>query len=141
MLAFTGQPVLLYDGSCGFCDRAVQFVLSLDKGGSVRFSPLSGEFARGIFDRHRAIQGVDSLVFVQNSLSSGETVAVRSDAVLSVGVYLGGWWRVGAIVFQRVPRFLRDAGYGLFAHHRHRLFGERKSCHIPAVEQRHRFIP
>jgi predicted DCC family thiol-disulfide oxidoreductase YuxK len=41
-----GQPVLLYDGLCGFCDRTVQFILARDAGGPMHFAPLQGDYAR-----------------------------------------------------------------------------------------------
>jgi len=50
------MQVLLFDGLCGFCDTTVQFVLSRDPGGSMRFAPLQGEFAAGIISQHPELQ-------------------------------------------------------------------------------------
>jgi predicted DCC family thiol-disulfide oxidoreductase YuxK len=132
-------PVLLYDGLCGFCDGAVQFILKHDRRGTLRFATLQGDFARGVFDRHPELDGVDSLVLVERDSSGAEQVHVRSNGALHVARYLGGTWHL-ARVTAIVPRFIRDAVYDGFARIRHRVFGRHDSCRIPSPEQRARFI-
>ena len=60
------EPVLLYDGLCGFCDRAVRFVLRFDTQGVMRFAPLQGEFAALVIGRHLPLREVDSLILVES---------------------------------------------------------------------------
>ena len=45
-------PLLLYDGTCGFCAASVQWVLRHDRRGTLLFAPLQGETARPILERH-----------------------------------------------------------------------------------------
>jgi predicted DCC family thiol-disulfide oxidoreductase YuxK len=132
-------PVLLYDGLCGFCDGLVQFVLGRDPRGVLRFAPLQGEFARGVFERHPELRGIDSLILVEAPATSDERVYVRSDGALRVARHLGGWWRA-ALVLRIVPRFIRDAAYNGFARIRYKVFGRYDACPIPSPEQRARFI-
>jgi predicted DCC family thiol-disulfide oxidoreductase YuxK len=133
--------VLLYDGLCGFCDSSVQFVLARDPGGSMKFSPLQGEFAAGILKQRPELQSVDSLILVDTtSDGSAPRVRVRSAAVLGVAGYLGWPWK-SLLVMQVVPRMVRDRGYDLFARHRYRVFRRYDSCPIPAADQQARFIP
>jgi predicted DCC family thiol-disulfide oxidoreductase YuxK len=132
-------PVLLYDGLCGFCDGVVQFMLKRDPRGSLRFATLQGDFARGLIERHPALAGVDSLVFVENPSTPDERVSVRSDGALCVASYLGGAWKL-ALVFRIVPPFIRDAAYDGFARIRYRVFGRYTSCPLPSPEQRARFL-
>src|SRR5688500_7691993 len=61
-LLSSSSLVLLYDGTCGLCNGAVQLVLRHDRRGTLRFAPLQGEFGRAAFARHPEIQGVDSVV-------------------------------------------------------------------------------
>lgn len=132
-------PVLLYDGVCGVCNAAVQTVLRFDRRGSLRFAPLDSDFARSIIERHPAIQGVDSMVFVEQPGRPGETVAVRSEAALRVADYLGGPWR--ALKAARVlPRAVLDRLYDRFATVRYRVFGKHDSCPIPPPGVRARFV-
>lgn len=132
-------PVLLYDGLCGFCDRAVQFVLARDPGGPMRFAPLQGAYARAVVARHPALAGVDSLILVESSAAGVERVAVRSEGALRVAHYLGGGWRIAALL-RIVPRAARDWAYDLFARHRYRVWGRHAACPLPAAGQRARFI-
>ena len=134
------NPVLLYDGLCGFCDGTVQFVLRHDRRGTLKFATLQGEFARAVMARHPEVVGVDSLVLVEpDDMSGGEKVYVRSGGALRVARYLGGPWHL-ARALAVVPRFLRDWAYDGFARIRYRVFGRYESCPIPSPEQRARFI-
>ena len=134
------MQVLLYDGLCGFCDSSVQFVLARDIGGSMKFSPLQGEFAAAILKARPDLQLVDSLILVDTNDGWEPQVAVRSAAVLGVARYLGWPWK-GALVLQVVPGLVRDWGYDLFARNRHRWFGRHDACPVPSPEQRERFLP
>lgn len=132
------QPVLLYDGLCGFCDRTVRTILARDPGGAMRFAPLQGEFARLILKRHPSLRNIDSLILVDDSFED-PTPLVRSEAVLAIAAYLGGPWRAAGLA-RVLPRNLRDRAYDLFAGHRHRLFGRYDACPLPRAEDRARFI-
>lgn len=133
--------ILLYDGLCPLCNRAVRFVLRRDRQGTVRFAPLHGETARAILARHPALASVDTLVLVETGRSSGaERVFIRAEAVLRVAASLGGPWR-GVLVARAVPRVLRDAAYDLVARVRHRAFGRYAACPAPDPRYAARFLP
>jgi len=130
--------VLLYDGLCGFCDRTVLFIVARDPGGTMRFAPLQGDYARKVLHEHPWLRDVDSLILV-DSAAGHVPPLVRSDAILAIANYLGWPWRT-AVVFRPVPRFLRDWAYDLFARHRYRLFGRYDACPVPAADLRARCI-
>ncbi len=132
-------PVLLYDGVCGFCNGAVRTVLRFDRRGSLRFAALDSGFARAIVERHPAIRGVDSVVFVDEPDQPGERVAVRSAAALRMVDYLGGPWKLFKVT-HIIPAALRDWLYDRFADIRYRVFGKYDSCPIPPQEVRDRFV-
>jgi predicted DCC family thiol-disulfide oxidoreductase YuxK len=142
MASRSRDPVLLYDGSCVFCNGVVRFIVARDRAGAMRFAPLQGETARAILVHHPALAGSDSLVLVELGQGSQalDQVSGRSDAVLRVAEYLGGPWRA-ARVLHLVPRFLRDGVYDLFAAWRHRLFGRCGTCPVPEPAVRERFLP
>lgn len=135
-----GNPVLLYDGVCGFCNSTVQTILKLDKKGTMRFAALQSDFAKSILQRHPSLQGIDSIVLVEPASSDeGERVFVRSAAALRVAAYLGGPWKLlcGASI---VPAPIRDFCYDMIARYRYRIFGKYDSCMIPSAATRARFI-
>jgi predicted DCC family thiol-disulfide oxidoreductase YuxK len=131
--------VLLYDGVCGICNRAVRTVLRFDPDGSLRFAALDSDFARAIIDRHPAIHDVDSVVFVDEPGRPTERVAVRSAAALRVVDYLGGPWKL-LKVSRIIPVPLRDWLYDRIADVRYRIFGKYESCPLPPPEVRARFV-
>lgn len=134
------DPVLLYDGHCGFCDRTVRFMLARDPGGRMRFAPLEGEFTGAFFTRHPEVRSIDSLILIEpGGVAGAERVRMRSDAAIALLEYLGGSWAL-ARALRIVPRSLRDRAYDVFARFRYRLFGRFDACPIPAPEVRQRFL-
>lgn len=131
------NPVLLYDGVCGFCNKSIQTIITYDKKGSLKFAPLQSKLGQEIIARHD-LKDIDSVVFVDRS-SDTERVFIRSNAALHIAGYLGGWWKLFQ-VFYIVPRPIRDFCYELFAKYRYRFFGKYDSCMLPSPEIRARFV-
>jgi predicted DCC family thiol-disulfide oxidoreductase YuxK len=133
-------PVLLYDGTCGFCAASVQLVLRHDRHGTLRFAPLEGTLGAEVRRRHAELEGVDSMVWVEPGPAGAPArVLTRADAALRIARYLGGWWRLAGAA-RVLPRSLRDAMYDLVARHRHRLVRGGPACLVPAPEVRARFL-
>jgi predicted DCC family thiol-disulfide oxidoreductase YuxK len=134
------HPILLYDGVCGLCNRLVQFLLKRDKHDRLRFASLQSELAKNLLRPHGADpQDLDTVYVVKNHGQSGETLLMRSDAVLYLLGQLGGVWKL-AVVGRVLPRPLRDAIYKLVAHNRYRVFGKYESCLLPEPQQRAKFL-
>ena len=133
-------PVLLYDGTCGFCADSVQLVLRHDRAGTLRFAALQGEAGRGIRAAHPELDGVDSMVWFEPRPDGARgRVFTRSAAAIRVARYLGGWWSLARLA-AAIPGPVRDAGYDLVALHRHRLRADGPACLVPAPEVRARFL-
>lgn len=132
-------PVLLYDGTCGFCQSSVQFVLRRDRKRTLRFASLQGELGQAVITRHPKLAGIDSVVWVDDPGSEGERVWIRSDAAGKVLGYLGGWWGVLRPLWL-VPRPARDLVYDLVARHRHRIHPGQDECLLPTPADRERFL-
>ncbi|MHC4817599.1 MAG: thiol-disulfide oxidoreductase DCC family protein, partial [Planctomycetota bacterium] len=76
--------LVLFDGICGFCDRAVRWLIERDRFGHLHFAPLQGETAAALRRRHPEIpEDIDAIVYVETD-ASGERVHLRSDAVFRV---------------------------------------------------------
>lgn len=133
-------PILLYDGTCGFCAWSVQLVLRHDRRQTLRFASLQGDYGTAVRSRHAELAGVDSIVWVEPDGDGGtESVAVRSEAALRVTRYLGGWWTLG-LAGRIIPRPVRDALYDVIARNRHKLVGAGASCLLPGPDVRQRFL-
>jgi len=133
------DPILLYDGACGFCTASVQFILAHERQQSLRFASLQGAMASAIRATHPKLTEVDSIVWLESSSKGDAKLWFRSAAALRVAWYMGGLWRFAAIGYL-VPAALRDRLYDIIARHRHRLFPVPATCWLPPRSMRARFL-
>lgn len=140
-MAGSDNPILLYDGVCGLCNRFVQFVLKRDRNDRFRFAALQSEFARAILGRHgvRAAD-LDTVYLVRDFQQAGESLLNRSDTAVAVLSELGGFWSLLSVFMRLTPRPLRDWGYNVVAGNRYRIFGKYDVCPLPDPRDRHKFL-
>ena len=137
----TSNPIILYDGVCGLCNRLVQFLLKHDREGRLRFASLQSEFAAKVLGRHGIDpKDLDTVHVVENYDQPDERVLQRSDAILRAGRELGGFYGASSTIARVVPRPLRDLVYRLVATNRYRVFGKYDACMLPDPSQRSRFL-
>jgi predicted DCC family thiol-disulfide oxidoreductase YuxK len=135
------NPIIVYDGVCGLCNRLVQFLLKRDKQGRLRFASLQSDFAAKVLQRHGIDpKDLDTLHVIENYEQPGERVLQRSDAILRAGRELGGFWSASAAATKVIPRALRDVIYRFVARNRYRVFGKYDTCMLPEPNQRSRFL-
>lgn len=141
MNSVSANPILLYDGVCGLCNRSVQFILRHDHHDRFRFATLQSDFAARILERHGVhALDLDTVYLVKNHGQPAESLANRSDAAIEVLRELGGLWRMVAGVLRFVPRFVRNWGYNRIAGNRYRMFGKYDACPLPDPKDRHKFL-
>ena len=133
-LTANSQPMLVYDGSCGFCSRAVQFILRHELRHDLLFVPRDSALGKDL-RRTYHLEAVESMLWIVDGQA-----AIESSAVLRAGEYLGGGWSRLAAVGWLCPAGLRNWGYRLLARNRRRLSGGVQPCLVPTVEQRARFL-
>jgi predicted DCC family thiol-disulfide oxidoreductase YuxK len=135
------NPIVLYDGVCGLCNRLVQFLLKHDQHDRLQFASLQSDFAARVLTRHGLDpKDLDTLHVIENYEHGRERILDRSDAILRAGYELGGVWKVGATLGKFVPRPLRDAFYRFVARNRYRVFGKFETCMLPEPEHRKKFL-
>ena len=130
-----GQPIILFDGVCNFCNSAVNFVIKRDKKFIFRFATLQSNAAHELLANHQLPPGdLSSFVFIENN-----KVYTRSAAALKVCRHLDGLWPLmyGFII---VPKFIRDCIYNLVSKNRYQWFGKKENCMIPTTGMRARFL-
>ncbi len=134
--------VLFFDGVCGLCNCFVNFVLSRDRQGAIRFAPLQGETAKLRPNAEsREPNAVDSNFSTVVWSDSRGVEFLRSAAAVRVLWQLGGvWWLIGWLLWL-IPLPLRDLGYRIIAANRYRLFGKKETCRLPTPAERERFLP
>lgn len=134
------KAIVLYDGVCGLCNRAVQFLLKRDRLDRLQFASLQSDLAAKVLERHGMDpKGLDTVYAVLNYGEPNEILLAKGDAFLFFAGVIGGIWsvaRVGTII----PRRVRNWLYDFIARHRYQVFGKSESCMLPEPKQRHKFL-
>ena len=135
--------MVVFDGHCGLCHRAVRWLLRHDSGDRLRFTASGSETSAAVLERHGILgigDGPGSVVVVQDYGLASECVLERSAAVLAALRMLPQPWPVVAAVGALVPGQLRDAAYRLIARWRYRIWGRMENCPLPAPGEGRRFL-
>jgi predicted DCC family thiol-disulfide oxidoreductase YuxK len=129
----SNQHIVFFDGVCGLCNRAIDFLMRKDKRKVLLFAPLQGTTASALLPLGEATS-LSSMVYY----SKGK-ISYRTRAILNMLWDMGGWWILTAL-FRIIPPFIRDVFYNWMAASRYKLFGKKDTCRIPTVEERGRFL-
>ncbi len=128
------QPILLFDGECGFCNRSVQFLLARERNKKLYFAPLQSDVGRALRNYFEIGANTDSLILIKD-----HSAYIKSCAALRLTPYMKGLWPL-MIVFIIVPPFLRNLVYDFIAKRRMRWFGRVENCALLKQEDRSRFL-
>lgn len=123
--------VILFDGTCAFCERSVRFIASRDPHRYFRFGASQSPQGAALLAAHGLTREMArSMVLIEEN-----QVFLRSTATLRIARRLSWPWSLaGALLV--VPRPLRDGVYRVVAAIRHRLGGRSNACEIPPAEIR-----
>ncbi len=127
--------IVLFDGTCAFCEGVVRFIARRDPAGYFRFgASQTPEAARLLAPFGLTREVARSVILIEDG-----RCYLRSTASLRIARRLTRPWRwlaVGLVV----PAPVRDAVYRAVAAVRHRRAGRSNACEIPPPEIRDRLI-
>jgi predicted DCC family thiol-disulfide oxidoreductase YuxK len=126
--------VVFFDGVCGLCNSTVNFLISQDHQGRLRFAPLQGEIAAQLVPQ-AVRSSLNTFVFLSNG-----SLYYRSTALARILMQLGGVWRIAGALLWIIPWPIRDLAYRFVAATRYRFFGRHDSCRLPTPAERSRFL-
>ena len=137
--------LVVFDGRCGFCNRAVRWFLRRDRGDRLRFVASESEKVVELLRRHGigtadSGSGPGSILMVEDADGPAEKLLVGSDAVMAMLRELPQPWPAVAVGLRWIPRPVRELGYRLIARWRYRIWGRLESCPLPAADERERFL-
>jgi predicted DCC family thiol-disulfide oxidoreductase YuxK len=135
MTAADGHGIVLFDGTCAFCERAVVFMANRDPSGYFRFGASQSPEAEAML----APSGVSRATARSIILIEDGRVYVRSTASLRIAARLTFPWSLLRVLLI-VPVPIRDAVYRTIAAIRHRVAGRSNACEVPPPEIRARMI-
>ena len=131
----SGHGVVLFDGTCAFCEGAVTFIAARDPAGYFRFGASQSPQGTSLLARHGLSRdSARSIILIEDG-----QVYLRSTASLRIAARLPGPWSF-ARVFLWVPVPIRDAVYRVVAAIRHRIAGRSNACEVPPPAIRARMI-
>jgi len=126
--------VILFDGTCAFCERSVKFIAARDNG-YFKFGASQNPAGQALLAQHGTTrEAAKSLILIDNG-----HIYMRSTATLRAAGYLTAPWRYARVLLW-VPEPIRDAAYRVVAAVRHRIAGRSNACEIPPPEIRARLI-
>lgn len=132
--------LVFYDGKCGFCDHAVQFIIKKDKKEQFAFAPLQGKTAEEkLRDLPQSIKNEDSLILIENFQSPTPKIYILGKGALRICWLLGDVLSMLGIL-SWLPSWCVDWAYKIVARNRHRFFAN-DTCTLPTPQTRHRFLP
>jgi predicted DCC family thiol-disulfide oxidoreductase YuxK len=127
--------VVLFDGTCAFCEGAVSFIAKRDPTGYFRFGASQSPQAAALLDRHGlSRQTARSIILIEDG-----QVYLRSTASLRIAGRLRFPWSLARACLL-IPVPIRDAVYRVVAAIRHRIAGRSNACEIPPPAIRARMI-
>ena len=127
--------LVLFDGTCAFCERSVTFIATRDPGGYFRFGASQTAKAQALLAEFgETRESTRSIILIEDG-----QLYRKSTAVLRIARRLPRPWSLAALALA-VPRPLRDGAYAVVAAVRHRLAGRSNACEIPPPEIRERLI-
>jgi predicted DCC family thiol-disulfide oxidoreductase YuxK len=126
--------VILFDGTCAFCEGSVRFLVARDRGYFKFGASQTAEAATLLAQYGTTRDAARSIILIEDG-----QVYVRSTAALRIMQRLVTPWSwLGVLLW--VPLPIRDAVYDMIAAVRHRIAGESNACNIPPPEIRSRLI-
>src|SRR5688572_13125921 len=126
--------IILFDGTCAFCERSVRFIATRDNG-YFKFGASQNPEGVALLAKYgTSREATRSLILIED-----DEISLRSTAVLRIARRMAAPWRWAAVLLL-VPRPIRDAVYRVVAAIRHRIAGGSNACEIPPPEIRARLI-
>jgi len=131
----SGKHLIFFDGSCGFCNQAVQRIMRLDKKRVFCFASLEN---RELVTHFLGSDWQENSFAVIPEFRRLSRVLTYEQAVFFVAEQLGWPWRLIGI-FRIFPSRILKWVYQLIARNRYRLGGVGQ-CSVPSPEDRKRLI-
>lgn len=142
-----GRLLVLYDGYCGLCNRAVRWFLRRDRADRLRFAPASSPAVAPLLanflpagSESAADLAARTILVLRDPGLPSQQLSVRSAAVLILLAELPQPWPAVARALRLVPRPLRDLVYGFIARVRYRIWGRYNACPLPTAAESAHFL-
>lgn len=131
----SSQPVVIFDGVCGFCNRFVALALKNDQLGQLVFTPNRSKIGLDICKRFDLAKESERTIIVVH----GDRVLLRSDAVIFISKHLKKPYCYLGLI-RIFPKFIRDLGYRAVASVRRLVPFNHLACELLPPELQRRIL-
>ena len=138
-LSNRSEEIIFFDGQCNLCSKAVTFVLNNNKGTSFKFASLQSDTAACLVPGYATPANSDIYPKSIVLFTHGRTL-IRSKAIESILLELGGGYRILGHLATLIPLFLKEAIYDFIARNRYSWFGANEFCYMPTESQKMLFL-
>ncbi len=125
--------LLLYDNSCGMCQRSIQFLIKHNKKENFYFLSLDSDLGKKI-KKQFDLGEIDSIVYLKN-----QKIHIYANAIFEALLEVNAPWKYLNIL-KSIPTFITTPVYKLIAKNRKRLNKRFQNCPYYPPEIRARFL-
>jgi predicted DCC family thiol-disulfide oxidoreductase YuxK len=127
--------IILYDGQCGLCSKAMRFIAEEDSTNNFKMKSLQEPKGQELLEKYNLPKDkFDTMVLVK-----GENAYIKSEAVIESGKSLGGLWNLG-IALYLIPKGIREKSYEWVSKNRLSFFGKKSACDMPSKKLRKKLM-
>lgn len=126
---------IIYDGSCGFCNKTIMFFAKNDTRDKLKFVSNLSDFGMGLLSKHK-INGLESSTII--FLEDEKKIFIKSVAIRSILLRLPFYKLIGHLMFL-FPQKITDFIYDFISRNRKKII-KNSTCEIPNIEIRRKFI-
>ncbi len=126
------ERILFYDGDCGFCNSAVQFVLKRRKR-DIYFVPLQSPMAHELLGEQNVEINLDTMYYWKKNMLFN-----RSSAAIAISQDLKGIYPLIGWLGKLIPICFRDKLYNYIATRRQKI--RKGFCAIPKESEKYLFL-
>lgn len=129
------KKIVLFDGVCNLCNKAVTFIIEHDKNDQFRFAALQSDVGKELLATHEIDpEAIDSIILIKN-----KKAFIKASAALRIAKDLDG--PISSLyIFIILPKFLTNYIYDFIARNRYNWFGRKNHCMIPTPRLKAKFI-
>jgi predicted DCC family thiol-disulfide oxidoreductase YuxK len=129
------HKIVLFDGVCNLCNKAVTFIINHDPEDQFRFAALQNEEGKKLLDKYSIDpEKTDSIVLIMN-----DRAYIKASAALRIAKHLSGAWPL-LYGFAILPKFITNSLYDFVARNRYGWFGKKDNCMIPTADLKSKFL-
>ena len=129
------NPIVFYDGECGFCSWSVRIIHKLDHSEEIYFAPLQGSTAERLLPETDRLE-LSTLVYLKPNLAAEK----RSTAVIEILRQISGILGFIAPIGYLMPKSWRDSMYDFVAKRRRQILSV-EACELPSPSLRAKMLP